>query len=666
MQKAILYGIIAAAAVAVAAGIGVSLAAMNSNNNNSDTGSEATTQRPSDPAAPQPKVIKHAMGETELAGTPARIVVVDGELAENLLTLEAQSSIVGASLWEIYGTSFEEEMQEIGLDVPPGLVNTGDYWAPNLELIAQIEPDVIVASDAWNRQNYEAFAEIAPTLMLPTYPTEEDGTTTLQEMEESFMALADAVGRQDRGAQVLESLHARMDDAASRVEAAGLKGHKFLLAEVWIDNGSPTMFLYTKNSVGSQVLERIGLQNALEADENSPWGVVTVGTEALASLDDPDLHFFFGHYDTLDGVTTYDTLDVFKQNSVVQTLEFVERDQVHELGHAFKARPTPRHMEVLLDKVLSALAPAPASDAGGQTRIISHAAGETEITGVPQRIIPLDTVAVELLLALGIEPVGAASLEDHKNWSPEISTKWPNVVDVGETWEPNFEVMAQLEPDLIIGMQAAHADKYSDLSDMAPTILLDNWPPEDRPTMLQAVEQNTMLVADILGRHDDGAAFLEGFNAKLDQNKRKLESAGLVGAKFILADVWVNEGEPRMRLYMPNAQGSETLERMGLQNIVPPPEEFQRFGNMPVSLEALAALDDPGVHFLYLQVPGEDPLTNASYWAENPVWKNLSFVKEGRVYPLGSINMFRGIEMLERLSDEATEALTAAGSSGNR
>ena len=298
------------------------------------------------------------------------------------------------------------------------------------------------------------------------------------------------------------------------------------------------------------------------------------------------------------------------------------------------------------------------SSNNNEVRVIKHAAGETEILGTPQRVIPLDTVAVEVLLALGIEPVGLASVEDHKNWSPEISTEWPNAVDVGETWEPNFEAMAQAEPDLIIGMQAAHSEMYDDLSSIAPTILLDNWPPEDGPMMLEAVEQNTMLMADVLDREEDGAAFLEGFNGKLDQNGRELEAAGLKGAKFILADVWVNEGTPTLRLYVPNAQGSETLERMGLENVVPPPEEFQMFGSIDSSLEALATLDGQDVHFLYMLVPGEDPFTRSEYWADNPVWKNLSFVKEDRVYPLGSINMFRGVLMLEKLADKATDALT--------
>jgi iron complex transport system substrate-binding protein len=257
-----IYGIIAA--VVVAAGVGIAFAAMSMN------GDVAVNQQPRSSDSDVIRIIKHAMGETEIAGMPARIVVVDGELTENLLTLNAHSSIVGASLWEIFGTSFEQEMREINLDVPSNVVDTGDYWAPNLEVITQLEPDVIITSDAWNRQNYGAFSKIAPTLMFSTHPTEDDSTTTLQEMEENFMVLANLVGKQREGARVLEGLDAKLDDAAANVESAGLKGRKFLLAEMWVDNGSLTMFLYTKNSVASQILERVGLQNALTSDENAP------------------------------------------------------------------------------------------------------------------------------------------------------------------------------------------------------------------------------------------------------------------------------------------------------------------------------------------------------------------------------------------------------------
>lgn len=179
--------------------------------------------------------------------------------------------------------------------------------------------------------------------------------------------------------------------------------------------------------------------------------------------------------------------------------------------------------------------------------------------------------------------------------------------------------------------------------------------------MLEAVEQNTMTIADALNRHEEGAAFLEGFHAKIDENAAKLEAAGLDGARFILADTRTFEGAPEMRLYVPNSQNSEILERMGLENVVPPPEEFQRFGSIDISLEALTTLDGPNVHFIYVSSPfpgSTDPLTDPAYWKDNPVWTKLQFVQEGNVYRLDPVNFFRGPLELEKLADRSVDALT--------
>lgn len=313
---------------------------------------DALTDKQQQSSSDKTRTISHAMGEIEIAGIPERIVMVDDELTENLLTLEVKP--VGASLWKTFGTSFEKEKQEIGLSVPSGITNIGDYWAPNLEAITQLEPDVIIASDVWSRAIYDDLNEIAPTLMFATYPSKEGGTATFEEMKSDFMTLADLAGRHEKGQEVLNSLDAKLDNAAEQIESKGLKGHKFLVAEVWVDNGTPTMYLYTRSSVASQTMEKIGLQNAL-ADEESEWGIMTTGLEGLASLDDPNLHFFFGYYNTINEVDYSDTVDIVKNSPVMQSLEFIKKDQAHELGPEFKPRPTPRHMEVMVDRVMAAL-----------------------------------------------------------------------------------------------------------------------------------------------------------------------------------------------------------------------------------------------------------------------------------------------------------------------
>jgi ABC-type Fe3+-hydroxamate transport system substrate-binding protein len=306
--------------------------------------------------------------------------------------------------------------------------------------------------------------------------------------------------------------------------------------------------------------------------------------------------------------------------------------------------------------------PAAQQQSSNQVRVIKHAMGETTITGTPERVVILELNSVELLYRLGVQPAGLGSMDFWLDATPDIMADWQATVDVGANFEPNLEAIAQLGPDLIIGMQSAHSEMYDDLNSIAPTLLLNNYPPEDGPTMFEAAKESTMIVADALNRHDAGVDLVEELEAKIAKNAARIESAGLKGDRFIVAETAVFDSQPSLTLIVPSSQNSQMLEMMGLVNAVPAPDEFQNFGDIDSSLEALASLDGPNVHFIYKAIPGTpDPLADSRYWMNNPGWTNLSFVKEGRVHNVQSsdyMSFYGGLIDLAKVSDRITDALT--------
>jgi ABC-type Fe3+-hydroxamate transport system substrate-binding protein len=346
MGKSASYGIVAAAVVAAGIGIAFAAASMRSPASNSQLTSDS---------ANEVRVIKHAMGETEITGRPERIVSVDDELTTDMLILGAGDLLVGISFWEAFGFGFEDEMQRLGLDVPSGASHIGDYWQPNLELVAELEPDLILRSSSGSgSEEYEALSEIAPTIILDTYPP---AVSSLEERERSFMALADAIGYHDQGVTVLDRFHAKLDDAAAKIETAGLKGEKFLLAEAWMFEEQLNIQLHVPDSLPSRTLERIGLQNALTSNER-PEGLLhttDVGAEGLASLaiENPGLHFFFVSYNEID--KRYDISGEIRSHSVLSDLGFMKEGRIYELGNNAQPKQTIRHMELLVDAVAELL-----------------------------------------------------------------------------------------------------------------------------------------------------------------------------------------------------------------------------------------------------------------------------------------------------------------------
>src|SRR4051812_11592466 len=106
--------------------------------------------------------------------------------------------------------------------------------------------------------------------------------------------------------------------------------------------------------------------------------------------------------------------------------------------------------------------PAPAAQTSADTTAfpvtIEHKFGRTEIRAQPKRVVSLGLTDQDAMLALGVKPVGATDWfgeRPYGNW-PWSDAKWgtdrPEVISDGN--EVNYEKIAALRPDLIIGQYA--------------------------------------------------------------------------------------------------------------------------------------------------------------------------------------------------------------------
>ena len=117
-----------------------------------------------------------------------------------------------------------------------------------------------------------------------------------------------------------------------------------------------------------------------------------------------------------------------------------------------------------------------ASAAPEETRSVVHAAGTTELTGTPERVVVLDTGELDAVLALGVTPVGAVrtGVSDELPAYIEDAGVDPGAIEnVGTIAEPALEEIAALEPDLILSNAVRHADVHDQLSAIAPTVFAE-------------------------------------------------------------------------------------------------------------------------------------------------------------------------------------------------
>ncbi|MFF7291765.1 Fe2+-enterobactin ABC transporter substrate-binding protein [Microbacterium sp. NPDC008134] len=195
--------------------------------------------------------------------------------------------------------------------------------------------------------------------------------------------------------------------------------------------------------------------------------------------------------------------------------------------------------------------PSPAADAASDTptgdgswpRTIEHGAGETEIPAQPLRIVSVSPSITGSLLAIDAPIAGSAAttvtpLTDDKGFF----TQWADAADdagvevVYTDLELDLDAVDLFEPDLIIGSVNggdATLDAYDQLSEIAPTVLLDygtiTW------------QELTTELGEITGLEDAASATIAEYDEWVATQAEKVElpEQPVTAAVYMGADgVW--------------------------------------------------------------------------------------------------------------------------------
>ncbi|WP_461167718.1 ABC transporter substrate-binding protein [Tsukamurella serpentis] len=208
--------------------------------------------------------------------------------------------------------------------------------------------------------------------------------------------------------------------------------------------------------------------------------------------------------------------------------------------------------------------------AAGETRQVAHARGTAQVPVEPRRIVALEPLEIDTLVALGITPVGAAVAANVTELPKYLGVT--GVTTVGTVVDPSIEAIAALKPDLILGTQARHARIFDRLDAIAPTVFIK--------TQADPWQQNVALISDALNRRAATDALLARYNERCAQ----IKTAAAVDGKT--AQVIRPRGDGQFSLYGPDSFAGSALRCVGLTI----PEQAWKDGLMAdLSLENLSA-----------------------------------------------------------------------------
>jgi len=205
-----------------------------------------------------------------LASTP-RVVALSWESAEHLLMLDVEPLGVADAgdyrSWVVRPT------------LPPVVPSVGSRTEPNLELLAQLRPELITLPPllADLRPRLE---RIAPLLQHRAFA--EQGDNYLSQRKD-YLQLARRLQREALGEARLAQLDLRIAALRERIQRH-FAGRPPKVTVVRFSSPS-VVFVNTANSMVQRALDLLGLQPA-QALAASPWGIVQWPVTALGQLDD--------------------------------------------------------------------------------------------------------------------------------------------------------------------------------------------------------------------------------------------------------------------------------------------------------------------------------------------------------------------------------------------
>ncbi|MCM3628056.1 iron-siderophore ABC transporter substrate-binding protein [Paenibacillus glycanilyticus] len=276
-------------------------------NASTNTASEDTAER----------TIKHALGETKISGTPKKVVVLEWTYAEDLIALGVQP----AGVADVKG--YGEWYGAINPKLDAAVVDVGTRQEPSIETITSLAPDLIIGVGFRHEAIYDQLSAIAPTLIFNPYP-EEGGPDQYSEMEQTFSAIADALGKKAEGEKVLADLHTFYDDSKAKLASAGKEGQEIVFTQAWTNEGVATFRLFTDNSMAMAILAKVGLKNAHQDSAFQQYGYSETDIEGLTKTPNASVLYTTSATDTVFS-------ELLPNNEVYKNLNFAKENRVYDM-----------------------------------------------------------------------------------------------------------------------------------------------------------------------------------------------------------------------------------------------------------------------------------------------------------------------------------------------
>ncbi|MGG1630417.1 ABC transporter substrate-binding protein [Rossellomorea sp. NRS-1567] len=252
--------------------------------------------------------VEHAMGTTEIEGTPKKVVILTNEGTEALLSMGV-TPVGAVQSWT--GDPWYDHIADDMKDVEV----VGTESELNMEAIAKLQPDLIIGNKMRQEEQYNQLKDIAPTVM---------AETLRGNWKENFELYAKAVNKEEKGQEVLAQYDQRIEDLKGKL------GDKLNQEVSMVRFLAGDVRIYHKDSFSGVILDQLGFARP-EGQDVEDFAEKGVTKERIPAMDG-DVLFYFT-YETGDGEANK-LAEEWLNDPLFQNLEVAKQDKVYEVSDA--------------------------------------------------------------------------------------------------------------------------------------------------------------------------------------------------------------------------------------------------------------------------------------------------------------------------------------------
>ncbi len=264
---------------------------------------------------------------------------------------------------------------------------------------------------------------------------------------------------------------------------------------------------------------------------------------------------------------------------------------------------------------------------------------------LPARIVATSWFQAETLLALGLTPLALTDTATFRERLPSAGLA-RDVVELGNSWEPNLELLDQLAPDLIL-LDPDHRVNQPLLARIGPTRVLDVF---EYGNAIERAHAALTVMGGWFQRQAQARTAIKALNAAIAAAAGRLHAVDHRPVYLLNID----QGGRHVRIFGPNSILHDTMIRTGLSSAWDGP--VQSYGWTTVGIEHLARVAEARIAYLDL---GRFSARSLRELSASSLWRSLPAVRAGRVHAIPAVMVHGGALTAARFANLLAERIPA-------